>query len=121
MHEWRPVRRAIVGYLPFGGPISGHHENFCSRRLDQVLLEQGFVFLQLFLGLWVVGSINDGFTIPGEKWSAIIAFLESEPLSIGAIGIHRVDVQITRAHGGENDPLAVTGDGSLRVVTRIFR
>src|SRR5262245_19653717 len=121
MQEWRPVRRAIVGYLPFVGPIGGHHENFCSCRLDQILLKERLVLLQLFLGLWMVGSINNGFTIPGEKGATVIAFFRSEPFCAAAVAIHGVDVEISRSHGGENDLLAVRRDRSLRIVTRIFR
>src|SRR5215510_2265210 len=121
MQEWRPVRRTIVGYLPFVGPIGGHHENFCSRGLDQILLKERLVLLQLLLGFWMVGSINNGFTIPGEKGPTVIAYLRSEPFGAAAVAIHGVDVEISRSHGGENDLLAVRRDRSLRIVTRIFR
>src|SRR5947207_3099546 len=103
MEEWRPVRRTIMGYLPLVGPIGGHYEDLRSRRFDQVLLEQGVVLLQLFLGLWVIGSIDNGFAIPREKRPAVVSLLESEPLSAGAVGIHRVDVEISGSHRGEND------------------
>src|SRR5262249_26032865 len=44
-----------------------------------------------------------------------------EPFYAAAVAIHGVDIEISRSHGGENDRFAVSGDGSFRVVTRIFR
>src|SRR5262249_24372097 len=69
----------------------------------------------------MVGSINNGFTIPGEKGPTVIAYLRSEPFGAAAVTIHGVDIEISRSHGGENDRFAVSGDCSFRVVTRIFR
>src|SRR5262247_1522232 len=69
----------------------------------------------------MVGSINNGFTIPGEKRPTVIAFFRSEPFGAAAVTIHGVDIEISRSHGGENDLLAVRRDSSLRIVTRIFR
>src|SRR5215831_2698095 len=69
----------------------------------------------------MVGSINNGFTIPGEKRPTVIAFFRSDPFGAAAVAVHAVDVEISRSHGGENDLLAVRRDCSLRIVTRIFR
>src|SRR5262245_44807410 len=69
----------------------------------------------------MVGSINNSFTIPGEKRATVIAFFSREPFGVAAVAIHDVDIEISRSHGGENDLLAVSGDSSLRVVTSTFR
>src|SRR4029453_15210466 len=121
MQGWGPVRRPIIRYFPLVGPIGRHGENLRSRRFDQVLPEQGFVVLQFFLGLWVVGSIDNGFAVPGEKRPAVVSLLGGESLSAGTVGIHRIDVEISRSHGSENDLFSVGRNGSLGVVTRIFR
>src|SRR5262245_9839233 len=103
------------------GSIGRHGENFRAVWLDQVLREQGFVFLQLLFGLWMVGSIDNGFAVPGEKWTAIVSLLGGEPLGAGAVGVHGVNVEISGSHGCENDLFTVSRDGSLGIVTRIFR
>ena len=99
----RPIRRAIVGNLPFVGSIRSHHENLGSGRLDQVLLEQRFVLGHFFFAFWVVRTINDGFAVPGKERPAVVTLLVRQSLYAAAIDIHAIDIEIAAAHRGKDD------------------
>ena len=107
-------------HLPFVRSIRVHHPDIQNGRANQILFQQIDIVGFLFFRLRMIGAIDNLLAVIRPEWPAIVTEFISQPLHVTTVGIHRVDVQITAALGGEGQ-LSLAGDGGLGVITANVR
>ena len=92
--------------LPLIRPIGIHDPDFQRCWTNQILFEQTQIIAPLFFRLRMVGAIDDLLAVVRPEWPTVIPQFIGQTANMFTVGIHRIDVQITITHRGE-DKLAV--------------
>src|SRR5262249_15692931 len=63
-------------------------------------------------------TVNNLLPVVGKEGSAIIAKLMGQLADMAALSVHRVNFEVSIAHGGKNDALSIAADGGFSVVAQ---
>ena len=104
--------------LALTGAVGVHHPEIHLQRPHEVAGQKVSVARAVGRGGGVVRAVHDELAVGREERSAVIAEGVGQPAQAGAVGAHRVDVEIAVPQRGEDDRAAVGRQRAFRVVAR---
>ena len=116
MEKRGPVGLAELGDLPKVGAVYVAGKDFEVGGLDQAFGQQLFVGGHRFRGLGPGSAEHQFFAVWREKSPPVVAQFEGDLTLVAAVYVHRPQLQVAAAGGGEHDFFAVRGDGRFGIV-----